>query len=86
MRYLLLCYNLKQKLVVSYQLRVTYYYLVIKEKKKKTLKGMKGITVNKRSELRRNETTKLVKNHRAFSAKLYLLSPSREHFHIGNTM
>lgn len=47
---------------------------------------MKGITVNKRSELRRNETTKLVKNHRAFSAKLYLLSPSREHFHIGNTM
>lgn len=34
---------------ISYQLRVTYYYFVIKEKKKKeTLKGMKGITVNKR--------------------------------------
>lgn len=31
---------------ISYQLRVTYYYFAIKEKRgKKTLKGMKGITV-----------------------------------------
>ena len=73
---------------ISSKLPITCYVLLFrnKRKEKKTLKGMKGITVNKRSELRRNETTKLVKNHRAFSAKLYLLSPSREHFHIGNTM